>query len=53
MIKIMEFKTIDELNNLAGYEELKHPLIVIMDLSKMKYSKDMESVKFVTNFYSI
>lgn len=53
MTKIMEFKTIDELNNLAGYEELKHPLIAIMDLSKMKYSKDMESVKFVTNFYSV
>lgn len=52
MDNILHIETISELNKIMGQEEPKHPLIGIIDFSKMDF-KDQENLKISTGFYTV
>lgn len=52
MEQILHIETISELNKIMGQEEPKHPLIGIIDFSKMDFSHE-ENLKVSTGFYTI
>lgn len=50
---IYRVKTISELHDIIGAGKPKHPLITIIDYSKVDVADAPESVRFVLEFYSI
>lgn len=50
---IYRVKSIAELHSFAGFEKPKHPLISVVDYSKIKNENRPESGRFVCEFYSI
>lgn len=53
MEEIIEIKTITELHDMLGYPKPKHPLITLIDFSKLEFSPNHLNKKIVTSFYSI
>jgi AraC-like DNA-binding protein len=50
---IYRVKTISELHDFAGFEKPKHPLISVVDFSKVNSKNAPEEGRFVCEFYSI
>ena len=50
---IIEIKTITQLHEMLGYDKPKHPLITVIDVSKLKITKEFVNVKTITGFYYI
>lgn len=50
---IYRVKSIADLHSFAGFEKPKHPLISVVDYSKVNNEKPPESGRFVCEFYSI
>lgn len=48
-----KIKSISQLHKMLGYEKPKHPLITVIDYSKLKPSKEYLDTKFLTEFYII
>ncbi|MFM9839624.1 MAG: helix-turn-helix domain-containing protein [Cyclobacteriaceae bacterium] len=53
MSEFLKIKSINQLHELLGYEKPKHPLITIIDYSKIKPNPDHYNIKIVTDFYII
>lgn len=53
MNDFLRIKSISQLHQMIGYEKPKHPLITIIDYSKIKPNPDHYNVKIVTDFYII
>ena len=51
--QIYRVKSISELHNIAGFDKPKHPLISVVDYSKMNINNGPQSGRFVCEFYSI
>ncbi|NVN95984.1 MAG: AraC family transcriptional regulator [Bacteroidetes bacterium] len=50
---IYKVQTISELHEIAGFEKPKHPLVTVIDYSKVKVKKAPESGSFICSFYSV
>lgn len=53
MTNIIKINSITDLHNFLGCGKPKHPLITLIDFSKIKHQLEIDDVKVVTNFYSI
>lgn len=53
MTEFLKIKSISQLHQMLGYDKPKHPLITVIDYSKLKASKEHFDVKIVTDFYII
>lgn len=53
MEKFLRIKSINQLHEMLGYEKPKHPLITIIDYSKIKANQNHYDIKIVTDFYII
>lgn len=53
MTNIIQIKNITELNKLLGCEKTKHPLIAVIDFSKINLPKVPNNVRIISSFYSI
>jgi AraC family transcriptional regulator, transcriptional activator of pobA len=53
MDEFLRIKSISQLHQMIGYEKPKHPLITIIDYSKIKGNPNYYDVKIVTDFYII
>jgi len=51
--EILRIKSITELHSKLGFEKPKHPLVSIIDVSKLRITKDMLNVKTSANLYYI
>lgn len=51
--EIHRVKSISELHEIVGFGKPKHPLITIIDYSKIDVANAPESVRFICEFYSI
>lgn len=51
--QLFRVKSIHALHEIAGFEKPKHPLITIVDYSRMDMNKAPEAGRFVCEFYSI
>lgn len=51
--KVHYIQTISQLHEMSGFEKPRHPLITIIDYSKVKISESPESGRFACNFYSV
>jgi len=50
---VYRVRTISELHEIAGFEKPKHPLVTIIDYSKVKVNDTPESGSFICSFYSV
>jgi AraC family transcriptional regulator, transcriptional activator of pobA len=50
---IVKIKSISQLHEMIGYDKPKHPLITIIDYSKIKQNPEHYDVKIVADFYII
>lgn len=50
---IIHIKSVTQLHELLGYEKPKHPLISVVDVSKLKITDELLNVKLVANLYYI
>jgi AraC-like DNA-binding protein len=50
---VYKVHTISELHEITGFEKPKHPLVTVIDYSKIKVSNAPESGSFVCSFYSV
>ena len=46
-------QTIGQLHEIAGFEKPKHPLVTVIDYSKVDVNKGPESGSFICSFYSV
>ncbi|MBN8669246.1 MAG: helix-turn-helix transcriptional regulator [Chitinophagales bacterium] len=53
MNEFLRIKSISQLHQMIGYEKPKHPLITVIDYSKIKGNPDHYDIKIVTDFYII
>jgi AraC family transcriptional regulator, transcriptional activator of pobA len=53
MTEFLKIKSISQLHQMLGYEKPKHPLVTVIDYSKLKANKEYFDVKIVTDFYII
>ena len=53
MNDFLRIKSISQLHEMLGYEKPKHPLITIIDYSKISKNSEHYDVKIVTDFYII
>ena len=53
MNDILYVKTISELHEILGYESPKHPLITVIDLSKLEFPKELLAKPIVMSFYTV
>lgn len=53
MTIIKKIRTISELHSMLGYEKPKHPLITLVDLTKVNTKPQEEEVFFAMDFYAI
>jgi AraC-like DNA-binding protein len=51
--KVYKVETISELHEIAGFEKPKHPLVTVIDFSKVKANNTRESAGFICSFYSV
>lgn len=51
--EILKIKSISELHRKLGFEKPNHPLISLIDVSKLRITKDMINVKTAANLYYI
>lgn len=51
--QIFRIKSISHLHELFGYDKPKHPLVSLMDVSKMKGIKDFVGVKMTSDLYMV
>jgi AraC-like DNA-binding protein len=50
---IYRVRTISELHKIAGFEKPKHPLVTVIDYSKIDVNDGPESGSFICSFYSV
>ena len=50
---IIEIESITQLHNMLGYEKPKHPLISVIDVSKLVITEEFAKTKVSANFYYI
>jgi AraC-like DNA-binding protein len=50
---IYKVQTISQLHEIAGFEKPKHPLVTVIDYSKVDVNKGPESGSFICSFYSV
>jgi len=50
---IYKVQTISELHEIAGFEKPKHPLVTVIDYSKVDVNKGPGSGSFICSFYSV
>ena len=50
---VYKVQTISELHEIAGFEKPKHPLVTVIDYSKVDVNKGPESGSFICSFYSV
>jgi len=50
---IYNIKTISELHEFAGFNKPVHPLISVVDYSKVSVARTIESGSFICNFYTV
>jgi len=50
---VYRVQTISELHEIAGFDRPKHPLVTIIDYSKVNVSAGPESGSFICSFYSV
>ena len=50
---IYKVQTISELHEIAGFEKPKHPLVTVIDYSKVNVNDTPESGSFICSFYSV
>ena len=53
MKTIHQFKSIREFHNYSNLPKPEHPLISLVDYSKVNYPTDSDKIKWVQDFYSI
>ena len=53
MKKIHRFKSISEFHNYSNLPRPEHPLISLVDYSKVNYSAEFDEIKWMQDFYSI
>jgi AraC family transcriptional regulator, transcriptional activator of pobA len=53
MEQFLRIKSINQLHEMLGYEKPKHPLITVIDYSKIKANQNHYDIKIVTDFYMI
>lgn len=53
MNRFLRIQTINQLHAMIGYEKPKHPLITVLDYSKIKATPDYFNVKIVTDLYMV
>lgn len=53
MKEFLKIHSISQLHQMLGYEKPKHPLITIIDYSKLKGNPEHYDVKIVTDFYIV
>ncbi len=53
MANTLTIQTITQLHELMGYEKPKHPLVSVLDVSKMKSNKDFLNVPMTADMYMI
>ena len=51
--EILQIKSISQLHKMLGFEKPKHPLISVIDVSKLKITADMVNIKTAANLYYI
>jgi AraC-like DNA-binding protein len=51
--EILEIKSISQLHEMLGFEKPKHPLISVIDVSKLKITSEMINIKMAANLYYI
>jgi AraC-like DNA-binding protein len=50
---VYKVQTISELHEIAGFEKPKHPLVTVIDYSKVDVNKGPESGSFICSFFSV
>lgn len=50
---VYKVQTIGELHEIAGFEKPKHPLVTVIDYSKVNVNNTPESGSFICSFYSV
>ena len=50
---VYKVETISELHEMAGFEKPKHPLVTIIDYSKVNVENSVKSGSFVCSFYTV
>jgi AraC-like DNA-binding protein len=50
---IYRVQTIGQLHEIAGFEKPKHPLVTVIDFSKVNVNRGPESGSFICSFYSV
>jgi len=50
---VYRVQTISELHEIAGFEKPKHPLVTVIDYSKVDVNDGPESGSFICSFYSV
>ena len=53
MNDFLRIKSISQLHQMIGYDKPKHPLITIIDYSKININREHYDIKIVTDFYII
>lgn len=53
MKEIHRFKSISEFHNYCNLPKSEHPLISLVDYSKVNYATDSDKIKWIQDFYSI
>ncbi|MTI31544.1 helix-turn-helix domain-containing protein [Xanthovirga aplysinae] len=51
--EIIKIKSISQLHEMLGYEKPKHPLVSIIDVSKLEIKEEMIGLRYSPDFYSI
>lgn len=50
---VHKVETISELHEIAGFDKPKHPLVTVIDYSKINVNNTPDSGSFVCSFYSV
>ena len=53
MTEFLKIKSISQLHQMLGYDKPRHPLVTVIDYSKLKATKEHFDIKIVTDFYII
>src|SRR5687768_16791798 len=53
MNEFLKIESISQLHQLIGYDKPKHPLITILDYSKIEPKAEHYNIKIVTDFYMV
>ena len=53
MTEFLKIKSVSQLHQMLGYDKPKHPLVTVIDYSKLKATKEHFDIKIVADFYII